>query len=157
MMHLPPLQAAGIAQIDAQETRAEKFWMRIPILGWAIADSLWRERAWPIVEQVEKQLTSRPQPEPAIWGNDPRRAQIGLFLSRIAKEEMGWPNDHFVPADPVEVVFWAHEDGLDFKMVLIRIEEELDVKIRDAEVIGWSGKTLADVVDDLLAKQEQAR
>lgn len=151
-----PLEATEINQIEARETKSEKFWKRIPLLGWAIASSLWANRTSPIVQAVVEQLISRPKPEPSIWGNDTRRVQIGLCLSRVAKEEMGWPNDHFVPADPVRVVFWAHEDGLDFEVALLTIEEELDVKLNDAEVNDWFVKTLGDVVDELMAKQESA-
>lgn len=154
-MRITALEAAEIAQIDAQETRAEKFWYWIPFLGWAYANLLWHKRTSPIVEHIETQLARRPRPEPLSWGSNPRRVQIGLCLSRVAKEEMGWPNDHFIPADPVNVVFWAHNDGLDFESAVMLIEAELDVEMSEAEITGWFDKTLADVVDELLTKETQ--
>lgn len=152
MTPIEPLEASGIALIDAQETDAEKFWKTIPVLGWAVASLLWGRRTQPLVKSIASQLRSRPEPPPHIWGSDPRRVRLGLFLSRVAEEAMGWPNSRFIPADPVDVVFWAHEDGLDLEFAIQRIEKELHIKLAIAEVEGWFGKTLGEVIDHLMEK-----
>jgi len=126
---MQPLEATTIALIDLNKTSSERLWERIPVIGWAIAGHLWGKRTLPIVEEITQLLLARPKPEPQIWGNNPKRVKLGLYLSRVIQEEMSWINDHFIPDDPARVVFWAHEDGLDVEFAVLRIEEELEIQI----------------------------
>lgn len=115
---------------------------------------MWAKRAQPVEHEIEKQLISRPKASPSIWGNNPRRVELGQYISEIAKLQMGWPNDHFMPEDPFEIVFWSHKDALDIDEAILNIEDRLDIVIREGDVQKWVGKTLSEVVDHLLAKQD---
>ncbi len=125
------------------------------MLGWWIAQSMWNDRARPVEQKLCMQLISRPKPNPAVWGNNPRRVEIGQYVCKIAKQEMGWPNDHFIPDDAFEIVFWSHYDAFDIDEAIFNIEDHLNIKIQNQDVQKWVGKTLGEVVDYLLLMQNR--
>lgn len=150
-----PLEAQEIKEIDAAATNAEKCWERIPILGWAIADMMWGKRTRPIAEKIERQLKDRSEPVSAVWGESAAGIALPRCICRVAAQEMGWPNDYFIPEDPAKIVFWAHNDGLDVESAVMEIEEHLDIKLEDAEVEAWFNQTLGEVVDFLWVRQQE--
>lgn len=131
-------------------TRAEKALSWIPILGWTLASALEQRRFRPIVQDIERQLLDRPDTS-GLWGPDPRRQKASAALRRLIMEELGWPNDRFIPEDPPGVVFWAHRDGLDGVTALTRLEREFGVQFPDEE---WERLcrhgTLGELVDSLI-------
>jgi len=151
---IQPLEAHEIADIDTSATKAERFWNHIPLLGWTLANVMWGERTGPIVKKIERQLKSRSELESALWGVSAAKIALARFVCKVAAEEMGWPNDYFIPDDPAGVVFWAHEDGLDVEAAVMEIEEHLDIKLEDAEVEAWFNQTLGEVVDFLWQRQQ---
>ena len=151
---MKPLDATEIANIDAATTRAERIWALIPLLGWAIAGSLWDKRTHPIVVSIESQLKERQGPESRVWGEDASRREVALIVCRVASKELGWPNDHFIPEDPAAVVFWAHKDGLDVESAVMHLEDELGIRIGDAEVENWFHLSLDEVVQFLWARRQ---
>jgi hypothetical protein len=151
---MQPLTCPELYQLDLNESKAEKFWSKIPLLGWWIASSMWAKRARPVEQEIEKQLLSRPETNPALWGDNPRRVKLGQYISKIVKQEMGWPNDHFIPEDVFEIVFWSHHDALDIDEAILNVEDHLNIKIQENDVQRWVGKTLGELVDDLLVKQD---
>ena len=151
---IQPLEAPEIARIDSSVTKAERFWGHIPILGWALSNTMWGERTWPIVEKIERQLKSRSEPESGLWGESAAKIALARYVCKVAAEEMGWPNDYFIPDDPVGVVFWAHEDGLDVESAVMEIEEHLGITLDDAEVETWFNQTLGEVVESLWVRQQ---
>jgi hypothetical protein len=63
------------------------------------------------VEQLAEQLRQRSSFLAASWGSDDR-AGFAAAVGRIVAEEIGWPNWHFLPDDPLELVFYcAGSDG----------------------------------------------
>lgn len=151
---MKPLDASEIANIDASTTRAERFWALVPLLGWAIAGSLWDKRTRPIVVSIESQLNERQEPESAVWGEDTSRREVALIVCRVVWKQLGWPNDHFIPEDPAAVVFWAHKDGLDVESAVMHLEDELGVRIGDAEVENWFHLSLDEVIQFLWARRQ---
>lgn len=151
---LQPLEAKEIADIDASATKVERLWKRVPVLGWTIAGMMWVERTRPIVKKIEGQLKARPKPDNAIWGDNAAKVALAHSVCKIAAEEMGWPNDHFVPDDPAGVVFWAHEDGLDVESAVLEIEQGLGIRLKDAEVEAWFYQTLGEVIESLWVRQQ---
>ena len=149
----PKLKADGFDSIEANETRAEKFWKRIPILGRTIAVSLWDARVHPIVEQVNSQLRQRAPIEEDEWGSDPARLEAAKFISLVAQRQIGWVNDRFSPLDPVSIVFWAHEDGLDDIAALQEIESEFDIKIEDSHITEIWQLNLSEFVNWVFERQ----
>ena len=149
-----PLEAKEISDIDASATKAEQFWNHIPLLGWTLAKIMWGERTYPIVKKIKCQLKSRCEPEGALWGANAAKIELARFVCRVAAEEMGWPNDYFIPDDPASIVFWAHEDGLDVTFAVMEIEHHLDIKLENAEVEAWFDQTLGEVVEFLWVRQQ---
>lgn len=156
-MGLEPLSVPELDRIDAEITGAERFWKHLPILGWGIAGAKWDARTNPIAEKVERQLRERSAPPDAIWGDDPERVAVARCVCRVAQAEMGWPNDRFIPGDPVDVVFWAHNDGLDFDVAVLEIADHLGTEISIEESRAWFGLTLGDVVSWLLERKPADR
>jgi len=90
----------------------ERMWSRIPLLGWFISGRLYVKRVSPVVQEIKTQLEARPIFPSTEWGSNPRRLEMARGIRRIIRDQMGWPNDHFIPDDPMDIVCWAHEDGL---------------------------------------------
>jgi len=67
--------------------------------------------------------------------------------------EMGWPNDHFLPTDPVAVVFWNHRDNLDFATAVKDLELNLNINLGELDITTWFEQSLAEVVDTLWASR----
>ena len=153
---IQPLEAQEIAHIDSSVTKAERFWRHIPILGWMIASRMWGDRTRPIVKKIECQLKSRSEPESGLWGESAAKIALARFVCHVAAEEMGWPNDHFIPEDPAGIVFWAHDDGLDVTFAVTKIEDHLGIKLEDAAVEAWFHQTLGEVVEFVWVRQQAA-
>jgi len=127
--------------------------MWLPIIGWTFAAMLEQARFQPIVRSIEQQLCERPDTS-QLWGADPDRQRISSAIRKIAQEECGWPNDRFIPADPLDIVLWGHKDGLDNVSAVMRIEKEFGFSLpdSDSERPRWGG-TLGELVDRLIANE----
>jgi hypothetical protein len=128
-------------------TPAASLWDRIPFLSWF---SPRNTRHAEVAEAIRRQLLQRQAPDPAVWGSDPLRRQTARSLCRRIQEQYGYPNDHFLPEDPVEIVFQIPWDDLEIMEVILRIEGDHDIAIADEEWLRW--RTLGDVVDTLTIK-----
>ena len=134
-----------------QPSNTERCLMWLPIIGWTFAAMLEQARFHPIVRSIEQQLRDRPDTS-QLWGADPRRQRVSSAIRKIAEEECGWPNDRFIPADPFDIVFWGHTDGLDDVSAVMRIEKEFGLNLPDSERLRWQG-TLGELVDRLIANE----
>ena len=85
-------------------------------------------------------------------GDNPKRLEMARYLCLLIKEKYDWPNDHFIPNDPFDIVFQIPWDDLDIIEVIMRCEEDLEIEIKDEEAQEWGG-ALGDIVDFLVAKQ----
>jgi hypothetical protein len=154
--NMPDAQYVPLYMPDTTKTDREWAWTRVPIFGWQIADLMWLHRMKPIVKSIETQLLGRSRPSDSIWGTDDLRIHIARVVCKAAMEEMGWPNDHFIPMDPGSVVFWAHEDGLDAEMACLEIRDQLNISLDGKVVNDWIGLSLGDVVADVVDRVKQA-
>jgi len=133
-------------------------------LHWPIGYPLPAEASWwerltnpyknysQVKRALDKQLEARLRPDPSVWGDDPLRVKIGLIVCRRVQQEYEWRNDHFLPDDPFEMVFLIPWDDLVIVELVMELEDDLDIKIENEVAEAWSGRTLGDVVDSLLAK-----
>lgn len=139
-----------------QPSSAERILLWIPFLGWPFAASLQDERFRPLVRCIEQQLLGRPDTS-ELWPTDPLRQKLSSALRRLIKEEFGWPNDHFIPADPFGIALWAHQDGLDDVSAVRRIEQEFGYQMPDSEWERfWCHGTLGEFLDILIANNRNA-
>jgi hypothetical protein len=127
--------------------------MWLPIIGWTFAARLEQARFRPMVHSIEQQLRDRPDTSP-LWGADPGRQRVASAVRKIAQEECGWPNDRFIPADPLDIVLWGHKDGLDSVSAEMRIEKDFGFRFPDSgSERPRRGGTLGELVNRLLAKE----
>ena len=138
-----------------QPSKTERCLMWLPIIGWTLAAMIEQARFHPMVRSIEQQLRDRPDTS-QFWGADPRRQRVSSAIRKIAEKECGWPNDHFIPADPLDLVFWGHKDGLDDVSAVMRIEKEFGFDLPDSESERrrWQG-TLGELVDRLIANERK--
>jgi acyl carrier protein len=128
-------------------TPAASLWDWIPFLAWF---SPRNARYAEVAEDIRRQLLQRQAPDPAVWGSDPVRLQTARSLCRWAQKQYAYPNDHFLPDDPFEIVFQMPWDDLEVVEFMICMEEAYDIAIADEECRRW--RTLGDVVDSLTIK-----
>ncbi|HEX4797345.1 MAG TPA: hypothetical protein VH370_26360 [Humisphaera sp.] len=68
---------------------------------------MYRARARAAVRYVKSQLLER-SPTWEHWkAVDQACAPVAEQVSKIVADEIGWPNHHFLPEDPLEVVLFA--------------------------------------------------
>lgn len=106
-----------------------------------------------VTEHLKRQLLTRSHPDPMVWGEDPKRSEIASVVCKRIQEEYSWPNDHFLPNDPCDIVFLTPWDDLESVELAMQLEEDLGIHLEDAEVASWGG-TLSNVVDMLFAKHK---
>ncbi|HVF10411.1 MAG TPA: hypothetical protein VNA16_06400, partial [Abditibacteriaceae bacterium] len=57
--------------------------------------------------------------------------------------------------DPFDIAFQVPWDDLQIVEFVMRVEEDLEFEVKDEEAQSWGG-VLGDIVDFLVAKQEEA-
>ena len=115
---------------------------------------MWQRWAGPNRRSYEKTLRERPNIPVTVWGNQHQQA-AALKLLSIINDNFGWPNTRFVPWDPVVVVMWAYEDGLDDAAAISDIEKGFSVAFTDEEWLEYYRRTLLDLVDGILERSER--
>jgi hypothetical protein len=143
---IAPLDGSFLSRIDADEPWTEKVSKVVPILGWIVLSHLWTKRVGPIRRRLSDQLVSRPPITRRAWEGDARYRAIAQIVCEVAQTEMGWPTDAFIAQDSFGVVFWSYDDGLDMEWAMIKIEEQLGIKISDAHIAQMIDKTLGEFV-----------
>jgi hypothetical protein len=102
----------------------------------AVRRARWRK----VYEPIEAQLKSRDLSLEEAWGHRRGRLdEIGVICG-VVRDHMDWPNDHFLPRDPLAIVLWNHVDTLSFTETLQEIEERFD--LRPFRLIGRVKKNL---------------
>lgn len=89
---------------------AERLLWWLPVIGWTGAAEIARERLRPIRRYVEGQIARRGEGVESAWGSDERRRSLALQMCRLIREAYAWPNDRFIPDDPIEVLC-VDDDG----------------------------------------------
>lgn len=104
---------------------------------------------------ISKQLSERDPKCLVAWGSDCRRQQLAMSCSKILKSEFGWPNAHFLPTDPFEIICWDKSayfiDELRIPAALSRIEALAQIPQQSQE--WWTramSATLGEVIDQIL-------
>lgn len=63
-------------------------------------------------KHIESQLQSRPDPCVDVWPTDEDTRSIVATMAPILQKYFNWPNSHFIPEDPFDVIFWDHTGDL---------------------------------------------
>lgn len=125
--------------------------MWIPLLGWCFGAALQRERYRPVVQLYEQILSSRDQQLVIdTWEEEDR--DFYKEIARIIGAEIGWEYPWFLPDDPLEVVFWAHQDGLDGTIATKQLEQKFEIKLSDEECRLLCHARMFDLVQNIKKK-----
>ena len=147
-----PLACPGLA--ESRESFIERVGMWLPIIGWGAASLAYDLRVRPYVRDIKRQMLRRPVFPTRAWGNDQTRVQFAQWICSEIRDEFEWPNDHFCPADPVELACWGYIDGLATIAFQMTIEDRIGCKLSDQECEELTAVTLGKAVDYLLAKAQ---
>ncbi len=151
--NLPPLPRLEMATLEG--TRFDRTLERIPVVGWIWVDLRWKSRANPIVREIHTLLANRSIETVSFCDDDPSLRETAAAMAQIASDEIGWPNDRFLPHDPLATVLWAHEDGLDDTAALLAMEARFDIELPFPWVESrWAG-TWGDFVKDVHRKRSE--
>jgi hypothetical protein len=127
-------------------SRAERILIWIPLIGWPFCGALQEERFRPIIAEIEGQLLARPETD-QYWETCAGFEDLSRRLRGLIATEFHWPNDHFLPDDPFEIVFWDHGVSMDGIWTIQCIEEEFGIEISADDLMPlWQGGTLGDFV-----------
>ena len=117
----------------------------IPVVGFIVNAAYWNWRFSPVKEALDIAILSRQGAE-REWSRELYDLQLAGLICEIAREEMCWRGSSFIPDDPLRVVLWSFNDGLDIDYAIQRIEEAARVEILDADLEQLWSQTLGDFV-----------
>jgi hypothetical protein len=123
-------------------------------LGWAVSNTMWDRRNRPLYESYGKTLEFRPMIDSVVWGDEIRQ-EIARIVCESSRINIGWPNDRFIPGDPIRIAFWSFHDGLDATEALKQLEEHFTIKFMDDAFAHHWNRTVGDLVE-LIASLTQA-
>ena len=107
---------------------------------WCVVDVHGPTRRKPVLLYLGKQLLARPECR-HCWGDDPHRRELAKLLCETTASLKKWPNSHFIPEDPIALVFFEIS-GVDGQIEI----EEVGRKLAEKTGARFSlGKLLADV------------
>ena len=97
---------------------------------------------------VVRQLKLRPNWCFELWdGYSEVERHLSKTIARIAQVGLGWPNAHFIPADPFEIIVWDRYGDLATSGLLTEIEAEAGLRRRTtAEWESLMGTSFGEVV-----------
>jgi hypothetical protein len=104
-------------------------------------------------EDIALQLAQRDASYLDAWaGADDDIIKLALRVAAVIEECMSWPNDYFVPDDPVALLIRGDFDPLDVSDTIIAVERELGLAELDEELWnrafeGTFGELVARLVD----------
>jgi hypothetical protein len=143
-VNLPPL-----CDLVVPPTGIELFCLRIRVVGWAIAHLMKQSRTRPAMERVRGQLLDRSAPTD-LWGEDLGRREFAYFVSRTIAREAEWPNDYFIPDDPLDTLCFASLVHRADAAVALSIGDRLNRRVTSVEWARLLQLTLGELVDLLL-------
>jgi len=97
-------------------------------------------------KRLAEQLARRVSFPAEAWGSG-ERAEFAAAVGRVVAEEIGWPNWHFLPEDPLEAIFYCPGgDGGEGMVIFVKFE-----KTFGRRCVFPAGETFGEFVDRNLA------
>ena len=110
-------------------------------------------------QSICEQLRARDPGCLSLWEESVERFRIARTVSAIVKDELNWPNDLFIPADPCEILFWDFTaywvDDLKLLAVIQQLEDALHFHLKDETWESVFSYRFGELVDFLLERQNQ--
>ena len=126
-------------------TRSQRLWLLFPVVGWIAAAVARGSRRRRDLRRLDQQVLARPF-RPQFWGSDRRRQQLARLVCETIADELGWPAPHFIPTDPLEIVFGRPCIGAEVVALFDGIKERFRYDVRTDKEI----RTLGELVDRCL-------
>jgi hypothetical protein len=80
---------------------------------------------------IARQLSLRGSECREAWNSFSQREKgIASTISELAKTNLGWPNDYFIPEDPFVILVWDRNGDLATTEALAEIEARLGLRRR---------------------------
>jgi len=111
---------------------SDQMWRYVPFLGVLSRNLNWRRFIRPIAGQLNAQIMLRPSVWD-LWRSTGTPVEFVQLLSKEVADEMEWPNNHFIPDDPLEIVMFQHSggDGGELVQILFSLERRAGVRLND--------------------------
>jgi len=155
---VPSMQSTSFEPLSYSEvpprSAVERIGMWVPVLGWVVASVLEARRLGPCERRVREALAARPPIPSTVWDGE-ARARVAQDAGRGCAEAVGWPNDHFIPEDPMECVLCWRTGDLCEVEALMKLEQTFGMRFSKDETARIVGMTLSEFVDFILFKQSQ--
>jgi APA family basic amino acid/polyamine antiporter len=110
-----------------------------------------RQRRRPVLNYLRDQIQSRPACIDR-WGNDIQRRELAELACRVLAKEMSWPNAHFLPDDPVNLLTF-NLDGVDEHVEIVMVAHALKKAINrklswdKVKLLSGETTTLGNIID----------
>ena len=138
----------GQAIRQSRPGKWECFMLKIPFVGCGLASDFEQCRFKPIVNEIEKRLKGRIDSEvEECWNKSSHNYETALSLMDISQHSIGWSKSRFLPNDPLLVVFWGHEDGLDWEEARLTIEHRFGLSLTEEEFIQSEEMSFGEFVE----------
>lgn len=112
-----------------------------------------------VFKDIITQMQQRTEDSSAFWNQfSPAELDIEQKISKIAVQELGWPNSHFLPSDPFEIIMWDGTGDLATAAALDRIEKEFGLRRRsDSEWQELASHAFGYVVQKIASERAQEK
>lgn len=107
-----------------------------------------------VFKEIVAQMRQRTEDSSKFWNQfSPAELDVKQRISKIALEELGWPNSHFFPSDLFEIIMWDGTGELATASALDRIEREFGLMKRsDGEWQELASHTFGYVVQKIASE-----
>jgi len=153
MLRVPCLDVAPLTEPPfptAAPSRLERTGWFIPVLGWIASAVLQMRRRTPKAQHVDGQIRARRLPTWDAWGDDPDRRAAAVVVCQEIQKEFGWPNDHYLPDDPLRLLTWTAAPDVELLFALGEVGRRLGVRALPPADFDYANATLSDLVDRIL-------
>jgi len=111
-------------------SNAERRLKWVPVIGWIVGSVLEQRRLIHVRRAIFAQLESRQPTAGSRWGrNEVLAAEVCSAIQRA----MSWPNQRFIPEDPMSVLLSAGLDGCDADDAILDSAGKARVRLTKAD------------------------
>jgi len=130
-------------------TSWQRVMIDVPLIG--VRDRVFKE----FVAQMQQRAADSSE----FWNQfSPAEMEVQQIISRIAVEELGWPNSHFLPSDPFEIIMWDGTGDIATAAALDRMEKEFGLRRRsDSEWQELASHVFGYVVQKIASERAQEK
>ena len=107
-----------------------------------------------IRKDIMRQLKARESHCLHLWKELPGKTKLFLLIAPIIQRNFGWPNDNYIPDDPLEILIFDDGDGMAIAEFVMDIEDQFGIVI--PEDASFAKKTLLEFINFISDKQAKS-